>query len=358
MVTGFGLVRARLTQKDIERFERRAEEADGRLPRRRPRRRDPELADGRHLGHGGRRCVGRAAPSGRTRDFMKMWTGQTISEFGSSVSQLALPIIAILDAARVRLRGRRPRHRRVPALPPLHAAGRRVGRPTAAPLGPDRRRRRSRSPAPVRCRSPTCSGHLDLAQLFVVGFIDGILTVFFDVAYQSYLPALVDREYLIEGNSKLEVTRSAGQLAGPAAGGRLIAAPDRAVRGRLGLGELLRLGRIPARDPQAEEPPLEKTRGRPPRRHATRALGGSALRRQAPATSGRRRSRRALQLLLERRVLDPASCSRSGLCTCRMGLIGVVFAARQHWLAHRALRPRRACSDGSASAARRSSARR
>jgi MFS family permease len=65
-------------------------------------------------------------------------------------------------------------------------------------------------------------GHVTMGQLFVVGFLTGILTVFFDVAYQSYLPALVDRELLIEGNSKLEVTRSAGQLAGPAVAGGLI----------------------------------------------------------------------------------------------------------------------------------------
>ena len=57
-----------------------------------------------------------------------------------------------------------------------------------------------------------------MAQLFAVGFATGILTVFFDVAYQSYLPALVDREYLIEGNSKLEVTRSAATARG--SGGR------------------------------------------------------------------------------------------------------------------------------------------
>ena len=61
-----------------------------------------------------------------------------------------------------------------------------------------------------------CRATADLALLFVVGFVTGIFTVFFDVAYQSYLPALVEREYLIEGNSKLEVTVSAGQVAGPA----------------------------------------------------------------------------------------------------------------------------------------------
>jgi Na+/melibiose symporter-like transporter len=46
--------------------------------------------------------------------------------------------------------------------------------------------------------------------------------VFFDVAYQSYLPSLVDREQLVEGNSKLEVSRSGAQLGGPAIAGVLI----------------------------------------------------------------------------------------------------------------------------------------
>ena len=50
---------------------------------------------------------------------------------------------------------------------------------------------------------------LTIWQLYVVGFINGCLTVFFDVAYQSYLPSLVDRDQLVEGNSKLEITRSA-----------------------------------------------------------------------------------------------------------------------------------------------------
>ena len=42
-------------------------------------------------------------------------------------------------------------------------------------------------------------GGLTLAQLFVVTLASGILTVFFDVAYQSYLPTLVGREHLVEG---------------------------------------------------------------------------------------------------------------------------------------------------------------
>ena len=48
--------------------------------------------------------------------------------------------------------------------------------------------------------------------------------MFFDVAYQSYVPSLVGRDRLIEANSKLELSRSAAQLGGPAAGGGLVVA--------------------------------------------------------------------------------------------------------------------------------------
>ncbi|MBD0330746.1 MAG: MFS transporter [Thermoleophilia bacterium] len=63
---------------------------------------------------------------------------------------------------------------------------------------------------------------LTLEQLYVVGFLSGICTVFFDVAYQSYLPSLVDRSQLVEGNSKLEVSRSGAQIGGPGIAGALV----------------------------------------------------------------------------------------------------------------------------------------
>ena len=65
-------------------------------------------------------------------------------------------------------------------------------------------------------------GVLHIVQLYVVAFISGICTVFFDVAYQCYLPSLVDRDQLVEGNSKLEISRSGAQLAGPGLAGGLI----------------------------------------------------------------------------------------------------------------------------------------
>src|SRR5215213_6005573 len=163
-------------------------------------------------------------PSGalwRHPDFLKMWTGQTISEFGSSISQLALPIIAVrlLDASAFAVAALGT----VEFLPFLLftlPAGVWVDRlPRRAVLiTGDLGRALLLATVPLAYFADA----LTLAQLYVVGFLIGVLTVFFDVAYQSYLPSLVQREYLVEGNSKLEVTRSAGALAGPPTAGGLI----------------------------------------------------------------------------------------------------------------------------------------
>jgi MFS family permease len=59
-------------------------------------------------------------------------------------------------------------------------------------------------------------------QLYAAALLTGICTVFFDVAYQSYLPSLVDRDQLVDGNAKLEISRSGAQTAGPGLAGLLI----------------------------------------------------------------------------------------------------------------------------------------
>ena len=164
-------------------------------------------------------------PSGglwRHADFMKLWTGQAISEFGSQISQLAIPWVALVT---------------------LHASAFEVATLGTVEFLPfvlltlpagvlvDRWHRRTvlivgdlgRAVLLVSIPVAYGIGHLTLAQLYVVGFLVGIHTVFFDVAYQSYLPALVDRQSLIEGNSKLNVTSSGAQLAGPGVAGGLIA---------------------------------------------------------------------------------------------------------------------------------------
>jgi MFS family permease len=61
-------------------------------------------------------------------------------------------------------------------------------------------------------------------QLFVVAFAVGIASVFFDVAHQTYLPALVGRDRLVEANAKLQVSQSVATVSGPPLGGGLVAA--------------------------------------------------------------------------------------------------------------------------------------
>jgi MFS family permease len=63
---------------------------------------------------------------------------------------------------------------------------------------------------------------LTIWQLYVVVFVNGCLMVFFDVAYQSYLPSIVERDQLVDGNAKLELTRAASQRLGPGLAGLLI----------------------------------------------------------------------------------------------------------------------------------------
>src|SRR5207244_9503372 len=62
-------------------------------------------------------------------------------------------------------------------------------------------------------------GSVRMEYLYVLGFATGILTVFFDVSYQAYLPALVPRGQIVEGNSKLEASNTTAQVTGPVLAG-------------------------------------------------------------------------------------------------------------------------------------------
>ena len=67
-------------------------------------------------------------------------------------------------------------------------------------------------------------GVLGLLQLYLVALASGVFTVFFDVAYQSYLPSLVGREHLVEGNAKLTGSEQVSQVVGPSVAGGLVQA--------------------------------------------------------------------------------------------------------------------------------------
>ncbi|HEX8304302.1 MAG TPA: MFS transporter [Jatrophihabitans sp.] len=154
-------------------------------------------------------------------EFRRLWIGESVSQFGSTISQLALPLVAILI---------------------LHASTFEVGLLVTAqmvaflvvglPAGAwvDRMRFRAvlvvndllRALALASVPIAHWLGVLTIEQLYAVALLIGICTVFFDVAYQSYLPQLVEREQLVEGNAKLQATESVSQIAGPSIGGVLI----------------------------------------------------------------------------------------------------------------------------------------
>ncbi|MFL5778631.1 MAG: MFS transporter [Chloroflexota bacterium] len=157
------------------------------------------------------------------RDFVKLWSAETISQFGTQVSLLAIPLVAItfLQATPLEV-GVLGAVEFLPFILFALPAGAWVDRLRRRPIlviG-DLGRAVSLLSIPIAYEL----GSLTIWQLYVVAFVNGTLTVFFDVAYQSYLPALVERDQIVEGNSKLEISRSAAQIAGPGIAGLLIGA--------------------------------------------------------------------------------------------------------------------------------------
>jgi MFS family permease len=157
----------------------------------------------------------------RHHDFLRLWSADSVSQLGSQISLLALPLVAITV---------------------LHAGTFQVGALTAVEFSPfvlfglpagaivDRLPRRpiliwcdiGRAVALASVPIASAADVLSYGQLVAVVFVTGTLTVFFDVAYQSILPALVDRDDLTDGNAKLELSRSGAQTAGPGIGGLLV----------------------------------------------------------------------------------------------------------------------------------------
>jgi MFS family permease len=159
----------------------------------------------------------------RHPDFLKLWTAQTISVFGSQVSALAIPLVAALilhvDPFAFALLGT------IEFLPFILftlPAGAWVDRLRRRPILISGDLGRAIALASIPLVYAINPAALTIWQLYVVGFITGTLTVFFDVADQSYLPSVVERDQLIEGNSKLQISQSAAQIAGPGIAGYLI----------------------------------------------------------------------------------------------------------------------------------------
>lgn len=164
------------------------------------------------------------APKGslwRDRNFLTLWSGQALSQFGAQITELAIPVLAVLildatewevgvlNAAQV-------------------AAFLVVGLPAGAWI--DRMRKRHVMIAADAVRAVALAtlpvlaifGVLEIWHLIVVALIMGVATVFFDVSNQSIIPSLVRTNQIAEANGKLQTTEQLAGLAGPAAGGWIL----------------------------------------------------------------------------------------------------------------------------------------
>jgi len=157
----------------------------------------------------------------RHGDFMKLWTGQTVSEFGSVVTRTALPFTAILT---------------------LHATAFEVGFLVASASTAvllvglfagalvDRSRRRPlmigsdvvRALLLLSIPAAAVAGTLRMELLYVVAFVEAALGSLFDVAYRTYLPSLLPQERLLEGNAKISMTGGIAEIGGPGLAGGLV----------------------------------------------------------------------------------------------------------------------------------------
>ena len=163
----------------------------------------------------------------RHHDFRQLWASETVSQIGTQVTMVALPVLAVtlLQATPLQMG----------VLTALEtAAFLLIALPAGAWVDRWRRRRVLVSADLVRGAAlatiPVAylADALTLGQLYLVAAVVGTATVFFDVGYQSYLPVLVERSQIVDGNGKLEASRAVAQVVGPGLTGvllRVLAAP-------------------------------------------------------------------------------------------------------------------------------------
>src|SRR5579864_7698799 len=159
----------------------------------------------------------------RNPDFLKLWTAQGISEIGSRITREGIPLTALLVL-----------HAGTVQMGLLNALG---GIAVlifglAAGVWIDRWRRRpvliaadlGRAAVLASIPAAALAGRLAMEQLYAVAALAGVLTVFFDVADQSYLPALVEPERILEANARLTLSSTIAEIAGPGLTGFLVQA--------------------------------------------------------------------------------------------------------------------------------------
>jgi MFS family permease len=157
----------------------------------------------------------------RHRDFRLLWSGQTISQTGSQVTIVALPLVAIVLL--------RASAFQVGLLSAATTAGFLLISLPAGVLADRVSRRRLMLGCDLvmvavigSVPAAQAAGVLTLGQLYLVALVSSACGAVFLVAYTSYLPALIGPGQLREGNAKLTTTQSVAQVAGPGLGALLV----------------------------------------------------------------------------------------------------------------------------------------
>jgi MFS family permease len=209
-----------------------------------------------------------AATASRTlrhhTDFRLLWAGNAASQFGARIGGIATALLAVdvLGATTFQ----------VGVLTAAQNVGLLLfGLPAGAWVDRMRRRRLLISADLVRAALFASIavagqlGHTGFGHLLVVVLAVGVASVFFDVAHLSYLPTLVGREHLLEGNAKLQAAQSVAVVAGPAAGGALVGAlgaADTLLATSLGFAvsavQLARIRAVEPRPPGADQRDLRR----------------------------------------------------------------------------------------------------
>ena len=157
----------------------------------------------------------------RDGNFLTMWSGQALSQFGAQIAELAIPVLAVLLLNATEFQ--------VGVLSAAQvAAFLLVGLPAGAWI--DRMRKRHVMIAADLVRAAALAlvpllwiaGVLQIWHLVAIAAVVGIATVFFDVSYQSIVPSLVKPAQIAEANGKLESTYQLANIAGPGFAGWLI----------------------------------------------------------------------------------------------------------------------------------------
>lgn len=154
-------------------------------------------------------------------DFRLLWAGNAVSQFGTRIGQITVPLLAVNVLSATPFQ--------VGLLTSVQTVGLLlIGLPAGAWV--DRMRRKKLMVAMDLARAVLLGsiavagwfGLLTYGQVLVATLLAGFATAFFDVAHLSYLPGLVGREHLVEGNAKLQASQSVAVVAGPALGGGLV----------------------------------------------------------------------------------------------------------------------------------------